>query len=74
MWSLTGKIEKIRDKEGYKKLQGKYSILMGIFFLTFALSLYLVKGLNINPEHLYLWLLLLAFTILLNAFQARKFY
>ncbi len=74
MRSLTGKIEKIRDKEEYKKIQGKYSILMGIFFLTFPITVYLVKSLNINPNFLYLWLFLFAFTIVLNAIQVRKFY
>ncbi|GAA0494021.1 hypothetical protein GCM10008986_20670 [Salinibacillus aidingensis] len=74
MWSFTGKVEKVNDKEGYKRQQGKHSILIGFIFFFIPVSLYLVENLNINPKSLYLWLIVLAGATILNAVQERKFF
>lgn len=74
MWSFTGKVEKITDKEGYKKQQGKHSIFMGIFFFFVATSLYLVENFEINAKLLYLWLIVLAVLTITNAIQVRKYF
>lgn len=74
MWSFTGKVEKVTDKEGYKRQQGKHSILMGIIFLLVPVSFYLVDHFDINPKSLYFWLPFLTATVMLNAVQVRKFF
>ncbi len=73
MWSFTGKVKNVLDKEGYKKQQGKQSILMGIIFLLISISLYLVYQYNLNAKLLYLWYLVLVGATILNAVQVRKF-
>lgn len=74
MWSFTGKIEKVKDKDGYKKLQGKHCILMGMIFLLVPISIYLVEQFNINKKSLYLWQFVLASAIILNVIQVRKYF
>lgn len=74
MWIFTGKLEKMTDKEGFKKQQGKYSILVGIIFFLVPVSLFFINRFDINTELLYLWLLVLAGAVILNAIQTRKFF
>lgn len=74
MWSFTGKVENVIDKEGYKRQQGKQSILMGIIFLLVPVSLYLVDKFDINAKLLYIWLLVLAGTTILNTIKVRKYF
>ena len=74
MWSLTGKLEKVKDKDGYKKQQGKQCILMGMIFLLLPISIYLVELFNINKKSLYLWHFVLASVVILNAIQVRKYF
>lgn len=74
MWSFTGKVENVIDKEGYKRQQGKQSILMGIIFLLVPVSLYLVDKFDINAKLLYIWLLVLAGTTILDTIKVRKYF
>ncbi|RNF41222.1 DUF3784 domain-containing protein [Planococcus salinus] len=74
MWSFTGKVDKVTDKEGYKKQQGKNSILMGIIFFLVPVSLLLVNNFETNPKLLYLWLFVLAGVTITNAVQIRKYF
>lgn len=74
MWSFTGKVENVIDKDGYKRQQGKQSILMGIIFLLVPISLYLVDKFDINEKLLYIWLLVLAGATILNAVKVRKYF
>jgi len=74
MWSLTGKIEKVKDTDGYKKQQGRQCILMGIIFLLLPISIYFVDHFNINKKSLYLWHFVLASVVILNAIQVRKYF
>ena len=74
MWSFTGKVENVIDKEGYKRQQGKQSILMGIIFLLVPVSLYLVDKFDINAKLLYIWLLVLAGTTILNTIKVRRYF
>ncbi|GAB3056623.1 hypothetical protein [Virgibacillus ainsalahensis] len=74
MWSFTGKIEKVIDKEGYKKQQGKFSIFMGVIFFLVPVSLYLIDTFDINPNILYFWILVLAGATISNAIQVRKYF
>ncbi|SNZ11531.1 hypothetical protein SAMN05421503_2075 [Terribacillus aidingensis] len=39
MWSYTDKLEKVTGKEGYKKQQGTYSIVMGVLFFLVQVSI-----------------------------------
>lgn len=74
MWDLTDKLEKIRDKKGYKQQQGKHSIIMGIIFLFVPISLYVVDEFEINKKLLYLWILILAGEVILHMIKVRKYY
>jgi hypothetical protein len=74
MWSLTGKIENMTDKEGYRRQQGKHSILMGIIFLFIPVSIYLFVTFDLNLKLLQLWHFVLASTLILNAMQLRKYF
>lgn len=74
MWSFTGKVDNVIDKVGYKRQQGKQSILMGIIFLLVPISLYLVDKFDINAKLLYIWLLVLAGATILNAVKVRKYF
>lgn len=74
MWSLTGKVEKIKDKEGYKKQQGKQSIVMGVIFLCVPISIYFIDKFHLNEKLLYLWLFILAGVVIGNSIQVRKYF
>lgn len=74
LWRFIDKLEEVKDKEGYKKQQGKHSIIMGFIFLLVPVSLYLVDKFLINEKLLYLWLPIMAIVVLLNIIQTRKFY
>jgi len=77
---LTNKAEdilmskKVTDKEGYTKQQGKISILSGIIFLLVPVSLYFVENFNLNKELLYLWIIVIAGVVMLNAVKVRRYF
>lgn len=74
MWSMTGKVEHVTNKEGYKRLQGKYSILTGVIFLLVPVSLFFINLFHMNVKVLYLWFVVFAMIVISNAIQVRKYY
>lgn len=74
LWSFTGKLEKVNDKEEYKKLQGMLSITLGIIFFLVPVTIYFFNRFDINREWLYLWLLVLACAVVVYVFKVRRFF
>ncbi|QXE00609.1 DUF3784 domain-containing protein [Terribacillus sp. DMT04] len=74
MWSFTDKLEKVTDKDGYKKQQGTYSIVMGIIFFLVPVSIFTIEKFAINPKFLYGWIVVLAIVSISNAILIRKYF
>ncbi|WP_077308254.1 DUF3784 domain-containing protein [Terribacillus halophilus] len=74
MWSFTDKLEKVTDKDGYKKQQGKYTIVMGIIFFLVPVSIFAIEELDSNPKLLYIWIVVFVVVAATNAIQTRKYF
>lgn len=74
LWSITGKMDRIRDLAGYKRQQGKFSIAMGMIFLMFPFAFHLFKVYDVKMEYLRIWYVLILGTTLYNGFRSRRYF
>ncbi|MGP4071199.1 hypothetical protein ACTWQB_01435 [Piscibacillus sp. B03] len=70
-WGIS---KKVKDKEGFKKQQGTYTIIIGAIFLLVPVTIYFVEQFNLNPQILYFWIFVLLISTIINTIKVRKYY